>query len=947
MRDRGDMALHFSHMKFILSAAFLLLLTLGLCPAQADEAADSGLSGVVARIDLRVDGAAADRKSNLEDLSRNLIRLKEKQPFTVQKLEESIRVLKGTGLFRTIDIPDPVKTPSGLHLTFVLTAYYRIRDIRIFGAFPLLERELLTAMTIYTGDAFIPVSLRAQVGRIKDLYRKEGYPEPDVSVTADLGSPEQGVVVTVRIVKGRFYYVKKCIIQGNKSFFSLRLKLRTHFFKASFLMGESRRLIQEKLDEDVANLIRFYRGRGYPDVQIKAETEILEKKKKANVRINITEGPYYIIRFKGNKEFWDYTLKKDLDFSARGNVGDITLKRGMRSIRERYRKAGYPDAWVTMNSVIEKKRARDIRTITITVDEGYRSVVGSLAFEGNHALSEGELGDEVLSKPPGMFDSGVFVPEILNEDISALKTLYSSKGYAHAKIKDSVTWEKDRASRLNKASVTLHVDEDERTIIRSVNFHGLSGLNHGDAFQLLSLKEGQVYSEEQRQGDEKKLSAAISEKGYPHVTVSSKTRYTDDKKSVDIVFHVNEGPFVETGKIVYQGNFITKEKILEKEVGFKEGDYFSLMKYLESQRNMRDINALNSVEFQEFGLKSKKEQVDLLVSVEEKKPYYFQAAAGYDTTRNRYMNAKLGDRNLFGLNKDAWISQEISDIGYRTETGVTEQRFLGTRISSTLNLYSEKLEELNKDTGTITYGSSLNLSRDFARYFTAALSFTYEFKDQYQRDSDALTESEEDAYDGRHMFVTSPSISYNSTDSFIRPRKGIYSSISVEYSNALGDAPDDFLKYHFQARYYYSPLSFLTFALRARYGYLNPIAVNSDIPDDQLFYLGGATDVRGFDENMLRFDAEGDPMGGREFFTGSVEARIDLGLNFELTCFYDSGRIKKTNTSEGSEGMRSSMGTGLRYVTPIGPVGFLYGWKVSPKEQESSGNLHFTIGYSF
>ena len=119
------------------------------------------------------------------------------------------------------------------------------------------------------------------------------------------------------------------------------------------------------------------------------------------------------------------------------------------------------------------------------------------------------------------------------------------------------------------------------------------------------------------------------------------------------------------------------------------------------------------------------------------------------------------------------------------------------------------------------------------------------------------------------------------------------------------------------------------------------------MPDDQLLFLGGITDVRGFDENLLLFDDEGDPLGGRSSLFGSIEARIDLGRNFELPLFFDTGRISSTFDEGISEDFRHSVGFGLRYITPIGPIGFLYGRNLDPKEGESSGRFHFSIGYTF
>jgi len=78
-----------------------------------------------------------------------------------------------------------------------------------------------------------------------------------------------------------------------------------------------------------------------------------------------------------------------------------------------------------------------------------------------------------------------------------------------------------------------------------------------------------------------------------------------------------------------------------------------------------------------------------------------------------------------------------------------------------------------------------------------------------------------------------------------------------------------------------------------------------------------------------------------------MEARIDLGRRFELALFYDVGRISNTYTESVSDKTRSSVGIGLRYITPVGPIGFLYGMKLDPEEGESSGRFHLSVGYTF
>jgi outer membrane protein insertion porin family len=123
------------------------------------------------------------------------------------------------------------------------------------------------------------------------------------------------------------------------------------------------------------------------------------------------------------------------------------------------------------------------------------------------------------------------------------------------------------------------------------------------------------------------------------------------------------------------------------------------------------------------------------------------------------------------------------------------------------------------------------------------------------------------------------------------------------------------------------------------------------VPDDQLFFLGGTNDVRGFAENLLLRDAEGDAVGGRNALFTSLEVRFDLGGNFELTSFYDLGSLQDEDNRSGDshrgDSVRSAVGLGLRYHTPIGPIGLLYGHKLGRESGEDAGRLHFSIGYTF
>ena len=421
-----------------------------------------------------------------------------------------------------------------------------------------------------------------------------------------------------------------------------------------------------------------------------------------------------------------------------------------------------------------------------------------------------------------------------------------------------------------------------------------------------------------------------------------------DKTEASVTYDVDEGPIVKMGQVALIGNFLTKKRVINNELELDPGEPFSLKKFLRSQRNIRDINAFDSVRFDTFGLKEKADKVNMLLELEEKKPYYIQSGVGYDTERRFYANILAGDQNLFGLNKNIYAGGEISQIGYRGDLGLSDPRFLGTRIKSAISIFGESREDFNTNFGTREKGVSLSFSRKFFKKFNADLSFVYSFKKSYPLDFEAIpVVNAEDTFESREILTISPSLVYNNIDSYIRPRKGLFSSLVLDVSKGIHDSFDDFFRYRSEVRKYYTPIENLTFALRGRVGDMTPFGDAANIPEDQLFLLGGTSTVRGFDENLLRFDSAGNAVGGLTSILGNIETRVGLGPDFELSCFYDIGSVRNAIIDEGSDEFRSSAGIGLHYFTPIGPVGIYYGHKLDRKPGESAGQFHFTLGFRF
>jgi outer membrane protein insertion porin family len=261
----------------------------------------------------------------------------------------------------------------------------------------------------------------------------------------------------------------------------------------------------------------------------------------------------------------------------------------------------------------------------------------------------------------------------------------------------------------------------------------------------------------------------------------------------------------------------------------------------------------------------------------------------------------------------------------------------------TLSAFAERTQEFNQTFGTQILGTAVNFARPLTDVIDAGLGVRFEQRKQFEVEGSQLPD---DALEPRSNLVITPFVVYDTRDSFVRPRQGLFSELKVDISKGYQNSTDDFTKYRLDMRYFKTPFKRLTLGLMGRAGNIRPFGDNEIIPQDQLFYLGGINSVRGYDENLLVYDAQGDPVGGKSAINGSIEGRIDIGYNFELTTFFDTGSVSQDPNFKDFV-FRSSFGMGLLYQTIIGPIGIFYGWKIDPRPEEAPGQWHFTIGYTF
>ncbi|MFP4163873.1 MAG: outer membrane protein assembly factor BamA [Chitinispirillaceae bacterium] len=906
------------------TATAFLLLIMTACKIFSQDSVDVDLNIQLTRETLH--------SEELLNTARKLISVSEKQPFDSLKTQESIQALRLCGLFESISVDR-----DNRQLVFKLTPARFIRDIQIKNTFPLFEEDVQRALTIYPGDIFRRSELERQDTLIGDLYKRQGFLSPRVNISSKKHPDSDNRIVVVDITPGEYLRVNTLEIEGNHATFELDIKRRMESWWTSFLPGRAGRFVNDVFEKDIQELVQSYRSKRFADVFIRDSIIIDSLRQTVDIFLFIEEGPRYEIRFSGNESLGigRSDLKKELTLFETGNRNNNGVIRSKSAMKSSLRNAGFLDAQVKADDTVYHKRGFDRKEVTFTITPGRRTTVSSIEINGADQIDEESIRGQMLTVDKGSEIKRAFNPDVLQTDLFAINMLYYSSGFLNAELSHSVD------IRNESVNITIDIIEGKQTFVGKV-FFDKSQVTGITTDGIITVGNGDIFNQSKLKESAGNLQNRIAELGYAYAAVTPHITMTQDSSTADIEFLINRGPLVRLGSLQFVGAFRTRDNLLHRAVAADTGKPLSLTNIVESQRKIRDLDLFSSVQFKTIGLQEKWDTVHVFVDVTEKRPYYGKVGGGYQSDKGLFMNALAGDRNVLGRNKEAWVSGEYSLTGYGGRIGLEDPRFLSLPLSALIKVSAEKNSELNQDWETVSYGISAGLNNSPGEHTELGLGINYERRKLNYTDGVASGDITDDDRP-RNLLVLKPSLTYDRRNSFTRPQKGSSFHSSVDISRGLGSSTDNFVKIRIESQGYITPFSGLTLAAVVRGGYLYSYGETSSVSADQLFYLGGTGDVRGFAENLLYPDSS----GGTVSFSASIEARIMLGFNTELALFADAGQLEDGLGSVSPVRFRSSVGTGFRYITPIGPVGILYGWKLDRRAEEDMGAFHFSLGYTF
>lgn len=584
--------------------------------------------------------------------------------------------------------------------------------------------------------------------------------------------------------------------------------------------------------------------------------------------------------------------------------------------------------------------------------------IAKISFTGNHFASGKKLRSIIKSKEKKPFDA-----RLTKLDQVLLTNFYLRNGFLQIFVSSNLTRKAD------KIYLDYNINEGTRFFLKSLNFEGNAIVSDSELRKRIPYKLNRPYSSALVGDGMAKIENYYLNHGKPYVEVEEVTDVVDDSL-INLTIRIRENQTVTINQIEITGLKAVRRYVAKREIEIKQGEIYSREKIERSQRNLYSTGLFSLVNFRLEHLDSLKSKTKLIVNLREKKSRWVGLRFGvayeqeiiYGGTFD--FGAEAGHRNLFGTGRTASASV-IPSLSYD---------FLTRQIINPKNQYSFNYVEpwvgYTRTRGIIKIAYFQVRPTRTANYNLLSTSFkvTHDFPSLWSIESELAFQSIEtdslellsETQGQDRIYSISFDLIRDKRDNYLNTKQGYLMEFRNRfvYSNSFNLANNAsqinrFIKVTaLWNRYQPFPLvNRWTLASRIRGGAIIGINRVTRIPPTERFYLGGASSVRGYQEQLvgpLVYDQEGNAaaLGGRYMILGNMELRVPLFWLFYGEVFTDGGNVWAAFENI-TASLKASSGAGLAFMTPLGAIRFDYGLKWFPKAGESKGEFHIGISFAF
>lgn len=719
-----------------------------------------------------------------------------------------------------------------------------------------------------------------------------------------------------------------------------------HFIETAAIMDKIRTKVGQKVDKRriSRDVRRLFATGFFADIRVLG----VVKEDGRHLTYHVKENPMIAsLTLDGIHAIKEKDLKLKLKLKPGRIFNKPDLDRDIRTIRRGYLKKGYYQIEV---DALRKPRDDGRVDIILQMHEGNVTRIKRIRFIGNESFPDDDLAKVLASRQSSLMawfkDSDVFSRDRLKADRQLIVQHYLNQGYLDAKVESTLV---SLSSDKRSFYITFSIHEGAQYEVSSIELQGDIVPDRDTLMGLVQLGVGDLYSLDKMRNSINDITTRVGDEGYAFATVTPLFQRDIDAHTVALTFDIEKGKEVYVERIEISGNNKTEDPVIRRELRQQEGARFSSTKLEDSKERLNKLSLFEDVRVS-MPKGSAPDKVRMKVEVDEKSTGSFTIGAGFSQLEKVFVRSSVNERNFLGKGYNARLSGEIGARTQNIDASLTDPFFLGKHLSASVNVFKR---QSRLQTFTFykenSFGGGFGFGIPITDNFGYSIGYQFSDTDIFDLPTNAslilISQS------GRQTTgEVTQSLSWDTRDSFITPKEGYLLSGSIGVAGAGGI--NKFVQSSLTGAAFFPMGNDFTLNPSFDVRYIHDYS-SREVPIFRRFSMGGIGSIRGFDQYgvTIRDPATNEVIGGNKTARASVNLFFPLPYmqtaGFRGLTFADIASIADFNKTMKFAQARVSVGFGIEWLSPIGPVGLVWGFALRKQPDDITKSFEFALGSTF
>ncbi len=676
----------------------------------------------------------------------------------------------------------------------------------------------------------------------------------------------------------------------------------------------------------------------------------------AEVKVKFTNNKYIIeveefpsinkLYFKNNERLDD----KELEIIA-SNINLTTLNNQninffINETKKIYQSFGYNN----INIEYTKKIYKDSNTADIffNIDEGKITKINKIIINGNNSISAQDIREIIKSRTKSIrniFANNNYKPLTVERDKFTIINYYKNKGFLDVNIDTRVEYLKT-----NRVNIYFNILEGNSYILSAVNITDKQNILNSETLNLIFstrdnfVTDKKIFSINEITEFRNEISSLIFDSDIKFFEINSFEKIENNE--VVILLEIDKVSPKYTKQINIIGNSRTFDYVIRRELDVIEGDAIYDNQIKKIRDKLLSLNLFESVNIKQEFLEEN--YVNLIIEVEEKQTGTFNAGVSVGTLDGFAIVTGLRERNFYGTGRSLDVLVNTSEDNNQFKLITTDRLSYENNVDVSYSI-NYRQQDFSKASSykLDTFTSGIGLGYKINKNMFHNIDIEYVLKDYKITNSSTVANSIASSSGANMSYLIKNNFRYSTLNPGFISKKGNY----LNFNNTIEtptSSSNGFVRNIITFKKYYSKEENI-FSIQTKFGNIFSLN-NSDILTDDKFALGGRW-LRGFDNyGAGPRNSRTSYIGGNNLVVTKLDYSYELTNNsnfpFYLNIFNDYGLIweNKTKPTNSDNNLRSSAGFGLKYYSPIGPIGFTWGFPIMDEEYDIKRMFLFSIG---